>query len=304
MFMKNRQRIGAAIIVIGVPAISMVTCTSTQEASTTKAVSGGKPVVLVVSVGTSVNDSREKTIGGIEKAIAAAYPDYEVRRAFTSQTIIDRVFKRDGITIDNVEEAMNRLEKDGVRDIIVQPTHIMEGFAYDDVMAEVQPFERNFASVTYGKPLLYHDDDYNQLIDLITAGTQHYTDAAIVFMGHGTEHPANATYAKLDAALHARGFANYHIGTVESTPSLDDVIAAFEQIGAENVVLQPLMIVAGDHANNDMAGDDDDSWKTILTSKGYKVTTVLKGLGEDAGIQQMFVRHVSEVVGRLAKHGG
>jgi sirohydrochlorin cobaltochelatase len=276
MFMQNMHRIGAAITVIVAVAISTVTCTSTkeavtEEASTKEAVYNGKPVVLVVSFGTSFNDSREKTIGGIEKAIAAAYPDYEVRRAFTSQTIIDRVFKRDGVKIDNVEEAMDRLRKDGVQDLIVQPTHVMEGFEYDDLMAEVKPFEGNFASVKYGKPLLYRDNDYNELIDLITAGTQQYTDADIVFMGHGTEHPANAAYAKLDAALHSRGFANYHIGTVESTPSLDDVIAALEETGAENVVLQPLMIVAGDHANNDMAGDDDDSWKTILESRAIRL---------------------------------
>jgi sirohydrochlorin cobaltochelatase len=289
MFMKNTLRIGAATIMIAAVVISTAACSSTNGS-----VLNGKPVILVVSFGTSFNDSREKTIGAIEKSIADANPDYVVRRAFTSQTIIDRVAKRDKIKIDNVDQAMKRLKKDGARDIIIQPTHIMEGLEYDDLIKEIKPFEHDFASIKYGKPLLDTDSDFNSLIDIITASTKSYADnnSAIVFMGHGTEHASNKVYAKLDGMLKTKGFPRYFIGTVEATPSLDDVIASLGKIKPTRVVLQPLMIVAGDHANNDMAGSDDDSWKSILEAKGYKVTTILKGLGEDPAIQRLYDAHV------------
>ena len=253
-----------------------------------------KPVILTVSFGTSYNDSREKTIGGIETAIQDANPDYEVRRAFTSQIIIDKLKDRDNIVIDNVEEAFARLVADGVKDLTIQPTHVMNGFEYDDLMEVVNANADKFDSVKVGSPLLTSDDDYTNVIDAITAATSEYDDGstAIVFMGHGTEHASNATYAKLQTMLTDAGKANYFIGTVEATPSLDDVVAAVKAGGYKRVVLEPFMVVAGDHANNDMAGDEEDSWKTVLTNEGFEVVTLIRGLGELEAIRKIYVDHV------------
>lgn len=253
-----------------------------------------KPVILVVSFGTSYNDSREATIGAIEKAIQDANPDKEVRRAFTSQIIIDKLKDRDGLEIDNVEEAFARLVKDGVKELIVQPTHVMSGFEYDDLMAVVDANRSKFQSVKVGSPLLTTDADYSAVIEAITAATAEYDDGKtlITFMGHGTEHASNATYAKLQGMLTDAGKTNYCIGTVEAEPSLEDVVAAAKAGGYTRVVLEPLMVVAGDHANNDMAGDEEDSWKTILQNEGFEVVPVLRGLGQIEAVQAVYVDHV------------
>lgn len=256
--------------------------------------------LLVVSFGTSYNDNRDLSIGSVEKALEAAYPEYELRRAFTSQIIIDKLKERDGLEIDNVTEAMERLVADGVKNVVVQPTHVMSGFEYDDVVAEVTPYTGKFDSLKIGKPLLIEDADYDALAAVITEETKEYgTDgAAVVFMGHGTEHEANAAYAKLQQHLTGAGHGNYFIGTVEATPSLEDVMALVKESGAKKVVLLPLMIVAGDHANNDMAGDGDDSWKSAFEKEGYQVECVLKGLGQYEGIRKMFVEHVGATIAR------
>jgi sirohydrochlorin cobaltochelatase len=253
----------------------------------------------VVSFGTSFKESRDATIGGIERAIAAAYPTYEVRRAFTSQIIIDHIRKDGAGQIDTVEAAFKRLIKDGVKELVVQPTHIMSGEEYDELIAGAKPYESKFTSVKYGKPLLSSDEDYDELIGILTEVTASFNDGntAIAFMGHGTEHEANATYARLAGLIKSKGIENYYIGTVEAEPALDDVIADISKTDVKKVVLEPLMIVAGDHANNDMAGDEDDSWKSILSAKGYSVTPVLKGLGQFHQVQAMFVRHAGEAGG-------
>ncbi len=278
------------------------TTTAAPETTTTAAetepaeddTSADKPVILMVSFGTSYNDSRDKTIGGIENAVQAANPDYDVRRAFTSQIIIDKLKERDNLVIDNVEEAFARLEADGVKDLTVQPTHVMNGFEYDDLMEVVKANADKFDSVKVGAPLLTIDDDYNKVIEAITAATAEYDDGetAIVFMGHGTEHPANATYAKLQQMLTDAGKKNYCIGTVEAEPSIEDVVAFAKNGGYKRVVLEPLMVVAGDHANNDMAGDEEDSWKTILANEGFEVVPVLRGLGEIEGVRNVYIDHV------------
>ncbi|MCR5168632.1 MAG: sirohydrochlorin cobaltochelatase [Oscillospiraceae bacterium] len=259
-----------------------------------KPLGSDKPVILTVSFGTSYNDSREKTIGGIEKAIQDANPDKEVRRAFTSQIIIDKLKERDNIVIDNVDEAFERLIADGVKDLTVQPTHVMSGFEYDDLMEVVKANADKFDIVRVGSPLLTSDDDYKNVVEAITAATAEYDDGdtAIVFMGHGTEHPANATYAKLQSMLTDAGKKNYCIGTVEAEPSIEDVIEFAKNGGYKRIVLEPLMVVAGDHANNDMAGDEEDSWKTILTNEGFEVVPVLRGLGEIEAVQKIYVDHV------------
>ena len=258
--------------------------------------------ILVVSFGTSYNDSREATIGATEQAIQAAFPQYEVRRAFTSQIIIDKLAERDGLEIDNVTQALDRAAADGIKNLIVQPTHLMDGFEYNDLKDELAGYEDVFDQIILGEPLLTSDEDFEAVISVITADTASYDDGqtAIVFMGHGTEADSNAVYAKVQEMLTADGFENYYIGTVEATPSLDDVIAALADKDYTRVVLEPLMVVAGDHANNDMAGDEDDSWKTILTGEGYEVECILEGLGQKPGIQAIYVDHVRAAVDQLA----
>ncbi|MCM1578992.1 MAG: sirohydrochlorin cobaltochelatase [Ruminococcus sp.] len=255
-----------------------------------------KPVILAVSFGTSYNDSREKTIGAVEKAIADANPDYEVRRAFTAQTVIDILRERDNIDTDNVDEAFERLANDGVKTLVVQPTHVMSGYEYDDLIAAVDQNRDKFDSISVGAPLLTSDDDYSRVADALMEDTAAYNneDTAIVFMGHGTEHSANSTYAKLQKTFASKNAANYYVGTVEATPSLDDIVAAVKAGGYKKVVLQPLMVVAGDHANNDMAGDEEDSWKTVLTKEGFEVECVLRGLGEIEAVQSVYADHVKE----------
>lgn len=301
--MKRQIRTIAALVLALSLCLGMVTGCGTKPAS-----QGGKndadkspsKVMLVVSFGTSYNDNRDLSIGGVEKALQKAYPDYQVRRAFTSQIIIDKLKKRDGIEIDNVTQAMDRLVKDGIKEVVIQPTHVMSGFEYDDVVAEVTPYKDKFDSFKIGKTLLTTDADYDEVISIITKETKKYDvdGTAIVFMGHGTEHEANATYAKLQQRMTAAGHKNYFIGTVEATPSLEDMVALVKASGATKVVLLPLMIVAGDHANNDMAGADADSWKSTFEAQGYQVECILTGLGQYDGIQQMLVKHVGETIGK------
>ena len=253
-----------------------------------------KPVILVVSFGTSYNDNRDLSIGAVEQAIQAAYPDWEVRRAFTAQTIIDILDERDGIDIDNVTEAMDRLVADGVKKVVIQPTHVMNGYEYDDVVAEIAPYADQFEGFAVGAPLLTSIEDYEAVTEALLADNEYVgsEDTAIVYMGHGTEHFANATYSQMQLMMQAAGYENVFVGTVEGFPALDNVMASVTAFGAEKVVLYPFMVVAGDHANNDMAGDEEDSWKTAFTNAGFEVECVLEGMGQNPAIQAVYVEHV------------
>ena len=253
-------------------------------------------VILVVSFGTSFNQSRSLTIGGIEAAIREAYPDYQIRRAFTSQIIIDKLAARDGLRIDSVEDAMNRLVLDKVKEVVIQPTTVMNGWEHEDIIKEVMPFADKFESFKIGKWLLADDDDYDVVADVMAAETAQFRaeDAAIVWMGHGTSHESNSTYQKMQDVLHAKGYTDHLIGTVEGYPEIEDVQESLKEMGAKKVVLHPMMIVAGDHANNDMAGDEEDSWKTILEEDGYAVESVIEGFGQVKAIQDLFVNHVKD----------
>ncbi len=254
--------------------------------------------ILVVSFGTSFNDSRVKTIGGIESAIAKAFPNIEVRRAFTSQIIIDKLAERDKVDIDNVTEALDKAAADGIKNLVVQPTHLMNGFEYTDLKEELEKYSGQFDSIKLGEPLLTSDADYEAVIKAITEDMKSYDDGntAIAFMGHGTEADSNGVYAKLQEKITAAGYKNFVIGTVEAEPSIDDVIKFAKDGGYKRVVLHPLMVVAGDHANNDMAGDEEDSWKSKLEKEGFEVVPVLEGLGQNEAIQQIYVQHVSALL--------
>jgi len=267
---------------------------TTVETTDSDLVSASKPVILVVSFGTSYNDSRDITIGAVEQAIADAYPDFEVRRAFTSQIIIDILKEREKLEIDNVEEAMEHLVEDGVKELIVQPTHVMSGYEYDDLAGTVKMYADKFEKISIGTPLLTSDEDFKWMIDVLTEETADFNKegTAIVFMGHGTEHAANVTYQRLQDKMTEAGYNNYYVGTVEATPSLDDIVAAVKKGGYSKVVLEPLMVVAGDHANNDMAGDEEDSWKSILTKERFEVECLLRGLGQFEGVQRLYIKHV------------
>ena len=263
----------------------------------------GEAELMVVSFGTSFNDNRRLTIGAIESAMETAFPDWSVRRGFTSQIIIDHVKSRDGEIIDNVTEALDRAVANGVKTLVIQPTHLMDGFEYNDVVDEVANYADAFEAIAIGEPLLTSDEDFQAVADAIVAATAEYDDGetAICFMGHGTEADSNEVYAKMQKILTDGGYANYFIGTVEAEPSVDDVLAAVQAGSYKRVVLRPLMIVAGDHANNDMAGDEEDSWKSIFEAAGYEVECVVRGLGELEAIQNLFVQHAQAAVDSLAK---
>jgi len=275
----------------------------------------GEKELLVVSFGTSFNASRAADISGVEKALQAANPDWSVRRAFTAQIIINHVQARDGEKIDNMDQALERAVKNGVKKLVVQPTHLMHGAEYDELTETVNSYKDKFESVKIAEPLLGEvgadataiNEDKAAVAKAITAEavkTAEYDSldaaaedsTAFVFMGHGTSHTAKISYSQMQAQMEQLGYKNVFIGTVEGEPedtSCESVIAKVKDAGYKNVILRPLMVVAGDHANNDMAGDDDDSWKSQFeASKNFdSVKTQIAGLGEIDAIQQLYVAH-------------
>ena len=263
----------------------------------------GEKELLVVSFGTSFNDSRRLTIGAIENDLETAFPDYSVRRGFTANIVIDHVNRRDGEKIDDIGESLDRAAANGVKNLVVQPTHLMNGLEYDELCGKIADYSDAFEKVVIGDPLLTTDEDFQTVADAIVDWTKDYDDGetAIVFMGHGTEAESNAVYQKMQDLLTSGGHTNYFVGTVEASPSLDDVIAAVKAGEYKKVVLEPLMVVAGDHANNDMAGDEDDSWKSAFEKEGYEVTCLLRGLGENETIRQLYVAHAQAAVNAIAQ---
>ena len=274
------------ILAIVLTFVMLLTCAAFAEEA--------KPVILVVSFGTSYTDNLGLSIGGVEEAVKAAYPEWEVRRAFTAQTVIDILDERDAIDTDNVTEAMDKLVADGVKKVVIQPTHVMNGAEYDDVMAEIAPYADKFEGFAVGAPLLTSVEDYEAVTEALLAENEYAgsADTAIVYMGHGTHHFANATYSQAQLVMQAAGYENVFVGTVEGFPALENVMANVTAYGAEKVVLYPFMVVAGDHASNDMAGDEEDSWKTAFANAGFEVECVLEGLGQNAGVQAIYVEHV------------
>ena len=280
----------------------------------------GENEILVVSFGTSFNNSRVADIKGIEDALQAAYPDWSVRRAFTAQIIINHVQARDGEKIDNVNQALDRAVNNGVKNLIVQPTHLMHGAEYDELIGELDNYKDQFESVQVAEPLLGEvgadatviNADKKAVAEILTAEavkTAGYDSldaakedgAAFVFMGHGTSHTAKVSYSQMQTQMQELGYDNVFIGTVEGEPeetACEAVIDAAAEAGYTKVILRPLMVVAGDHANNDMAGEDEDSWLSMFKASGKfdSVDTQIAGLGEIEGIQQIYVEHTADAM--------
>ena len=281
----------------------------------------GENELLVVSFGTSFNDSRVADIKGIEDALQAAYPDWSVRRAFTAQIIINHIQARDGEKIDNMTQALDRAVANGVKNLVVQPTHLMHGAEYDEMCEAIDAYRDQFESVSIAEPMLGEvgsdatviNADKEAVAKAITAAAVkdagfESLDAAkdagtaFVFMGHGTAHVAKVTYSQMQTQMQNLGYENVFIGTVEGEPeetSAEAVIEAVKAAGYTNVVLRPLMVVAGDHANNDMAGSDDDSWKTVFEAAGFTVDCQIHGLGEIADVQALYVAHTKAAIDAL-----
>ena len=281
----------------------------------------GENELLVVSFGTSFNDSRVQDIGGIEKALQAAYPDWSVRRAFTAQIIINHVQARDGEKIDNMDQALQRAVDNGVKHLVIQPTHLMHGAEYDELTAAAESYKDKIDTIEIAEPLLGEvgkdaseiNDDKKTVAEALTAEavkTAGYDSleaaaedgTAFVFMGHGTSHSAAVTYDQMQTQMEALGYKNVFIGTVEGKPedtACEAVIESVKNAGYKKVVLRPLMVVAGDHANNDMAGNEEDSWKSQFLASGAfeDVSCQIEGLGGIAAIEQVYVDHTAAVIG-------
>ena len=295
--LSRRTAIAAGLTAAGASLVAQAGIAQADEAK------APKPVILVVSFGTSYNDSRHITIGAIEDAIREAYPDYDVRRAFTAQIIIDKLAERDGIVIDNFEQAMDKLVEEGVQKVIVQPTHLMAGYEYTDVLNSLQSnYADKFDAIVLGDPLLTSDEDYSEVVEAICDATAEYDDGqtAICFMGHGTEADSNGDYTHLQQVLTDADHTSYFVGTVEATPTFDDVVEAAQAAGFTKAVLRPLMVVAGDHANNDMADTEDpDSFASKFIAAGFEVECVVEGLGQLVAIDDIYVRHVADAINQL-----
>ena len=282
----------------------------------------GEKELLVVSFGTSFNDSRAKDISAIEKALQAAYPDWSVRRAFTAQIIINHIQARDGEKIDNVQQALNRAVANGVKTLVIQPTHLMHGAEYDELVETVEQYKDRFESVSIAEPLLGEvgadvtviNADKEAVAKAITAaavadaGFDSLEDVAskgiaFVFMGHGTSHTAKISYSQMQTQMLQLGYNNVFIGTVEGEPeetSCESVINAVKQEGYTKVIIRPLMVVAGDHANNDMAGEDEDSWLSMFKASGAfdSVECQIAGLGRIHAVQELYVGHTADVIAK------
>lgn len=295
--LSRRTAIAAGLTAAGASLVAQAGIAQADEAK------APKPVILVVSFGTSYNDSRHITIGAIEDAIREKYwQDYDIRRAFTAQIIIDKLKKRDGITIDNMTEALDRCVEDGVKEIVVQPTHLMGGLEYTDVKDELDKYADKFDKISLGDPLLTSDDDYKKVAAAIKENMASFDDGktALCLMGHGTEADSNADYAKMQEVFKNEGLTQFFVGTVEAEPTCEDVIAAASAAGYKKAVLAPFMVVAGDHANNDMADETDpDSWAAKFVAAGFEVTCLLQGLGQNVAVDEIYVSHVDDAIAKL-----
>lgn len=255
-----------------------------------------KKAILAVSFGTSHNDTRKITIDAIEKDMQDAFPEYKLYRAWTSKMIIKKVNARDEVHICTVKEAMEQMLQDGITDVLVQPTHVINGIENDLMKEDTLAFQEGFHSISFGDPLLTTEQDNLAVIDAITSEFKDLEkDDVLVLMGHGTTHYANAIYAALDYTFKDKGYSNIFLGTVEAYPTMESLLKMVHAYKPKKVILAPFMIVAGDHAKNDMASDEPDSWYSQFKAEGYEVEPVLKGLGEYSGIRKLFIEHLKSI---------
>lgn len=258
-----------------------------------------KKAVLVVSFGTSYHETRKKTIEACENKIKESFEGYDFYRAFTSGMIINKLKKRDNILIDNPFEALEKLYNDGYKEVVVQSLHIICGDEYNKLKDMMDPYKDKFEKISLGRPLLTYIDDYRETVLAVKQDLEEMDiDEAIVFMGHGTEHESHSAYPAIEYMFRDYGI-NAFVGTVEGYPELDQVIKKLKEYNVKTVDLMPFMLVAGDHATNDMASDEEDSWKTILENEGFKVKVHLKGLGENSLIQDKFTNHALDCMQEL-----
>ncbi|MCR5725142.1 MAG: sirohydrochlorin cobaltochelatase [Treponema sp.] len=255
--------------------------------------------IILVSFGTSFESSRQATIVAVEKEVQAAYPEAHVTSAYTSTMIRNKLLKRDGTKVFSVEEALADAVSKGCKNVIIQPTHMMYGLEYNEMKELAAPYESKFEKVVYGEPLMATTEDISLVLKALADANPLAKKQALVLMGHGTEYFSNFLYAATDYQAKLEGYPNIFVGTVEAFPACEDVIALVKAAKYKSVVLTPLMLVAGDHANNDMAGDEDDSWKTQFTKAGFKVDTLIKGLGEYPEIRKIYVEHVATALAAL-----
>lgn len=253
-----------------------------------------KKAILVVSFGTSHLDTLDQTIGAIERAIALHFTEYRVYRAFTSRMIIQKLKRTEGLEVDTVCAAMERMLADGIETVLVQPTHIINGIENDSMLEDLMEYADRFCKVRVGKPLLSSPEDYKKAIHAVMADVNLKEDEALVLMGHGSDHHANAAYPMLEYTFHLLGYKQVLVGTVEGFPNLRDVMAKLRISDYHKIRLMPFMVVAGDHAKHDMAGMED-SWKCELEEEGYEVDVMLKGLGELEGIHKILIGHIEEI---------
>lgn len=270
-----------------------------------------KKAILVVSFGTTYEDTRKVTIDAIEEKVKNTFLEYDIRRAFTSHIILKVLKNRDNMQVDTPEEALEKLKNEGYDEVIVQPLHVIPGVEFDYINNVVNRYKENkaFDNIVVGRPLICFKgeeegvpDDYSVMVDALSM--QLPENQTVILMGHGTNHIANAVYCCFESVLRDRGFKNVHVATVEGYPTLDRVIPNVIAEGTKEVTLMPLMLVAGDHAKNDMAGEEEDSWKSILESQDFKVNIYLHGLGENSSIQDIYIQHIKDVMDENFKNVG
>lgn len=255
--------------------------------------------ILVVSFGTSHNDTRAVTIDAIERDIQAAFPQYRIYRAWTSKMILAKLLRRDGEKIPTVREAMEEMCRDGITHVVVQPTHVINGVENDLMKEDALAYRDSFSSIVFGDPLLTSEEDTSAVIQAVAEEFHDLrADEALVLMGHGTTHFANSIYAAMDYQFKDSGYPNIFLGTVEAYPSMMSLQRLLRAYGPKKVILAPFMIVAGDHAKHDMAGDDEESWYSQFKAAGYQVECVVRGLGEYSGVRKLFIKHVTEALER------
>jgi sirohydrochlorin cobaltochelatase len=272
-----------------------------------------KKAILAVSFGTTYADTRKVTIEAVEEKIRAAFPDYEVRHAFTSRIIIKKLAERDGLQYDTERQALERLKADGYAEVLIQPLHIEAGDEYEKLLKAAAQYGQDFAPITVGRPLLYYTgqkgekpDDYLSVIQALRMQLpKQGAHEAVALMGHGGVHPANTAYAALQLKLEDAGLKNVFVFTVEGYPTVENLVNKLKQNKIKKVTLMPLMLVAGDHAHNDMAGAEADSFKSQLQKAGFRVETYMHGLGENPAVQNIYVQHLKDaIINQYRERGG